>query len=107
MIDPWKVEHARKCKVFNDWCVENGVVMPKCEYPYYFEGDLVGVRATAPIEHREAFMAIPYKMLMTVDGAQQHEVLGPIIEDNPLLFSEDEKGDWEQLTLVLYLIYEN
>ena len=80
--------------------------MPKLEYPAYFKGGLVGVRATAPIMHREAFLSIPYKMLITVDGAQRHPVLGPIIKANPQLFSEEEKGDWEQLTLVLYLIYE-
>ena len=51
-------------------------------------------------------MSIPYKMLMTVDAAQKHPVIGRIIEENPLLFSEDEKGDWEQLTLTLYLIFE-
>lgn len=33
--------------------------------------------------------------------------MGPIIEQNPHLFSEDEKGDWEQLTLVLFLLYEH
>ena len=57
--------------------------MPKLEYPAYFEGGLVGMRAIAPIEHREAFLAIPYRMLMTVASAQQHPVLGPIITDNP------------------------
>ena len=62
-------EHSQKCEVFNEWCRENGVKMPKVEYPAYFDGGLVGVRAKAPIEHREAFMAIPYKMLMTVDAA--------------------------------------
>ena len=91
----WKVEHGRKCEVFNEWCRANGVVMPKLEYPAYFEGGLVGMRATAPIEHREAFLSIPYKMLMTVDAAQRHPVLGRIIADNPHLFSEEEKGDWE------------
>ena len=64
----WKIEHGRKCKVFNDWCFENGVRMPKLEYPAYFEGGLVGMRATDTIEHREAFLSIPYKMLITVDG---------------------------------------
>ena len=80
--------------------------MPKLQYPAYFEGGLVGVRATEPIKHREAFLSVPYKMLMTVDGAQRHPVLGPIIAENPQLFSEDEKGDWEQLTLVLFIIHE-
>lgn len=83
------------------------MLLPKIEYPAYFEGGLVGMRATAPIEHRESFLAIPYKMLMTVDRAQKHPVLGRIIEENPQLFSEEEMGDWEQLTLILFLIYEN
>ena len=81
--------------------------MPKCDYPGYFAGGLVGVKATQKIEHRESFMAIPYRMLMTVDGACSHPVLGPIIHENPQLFSEDVKGDFEQLILALYLIYEN
>ena len=102
----WKVEHGRLCKVFNDWCFANGVVQPKVEYPAYFEGGLVGMRATAPIQHREAFVSIPYKMLMTVDAAQRHPILGRIIDENSHLFGEDEKGDWEQLTLVIYIIYE-
>ena len=106
LVDNWKEEHARKCKVFNDWCFENGVIMPKTKYPAYFEGGLVGVQATEPIEHREAFCAVPYKMLITVERTRRHPVLGPIIEENPQLFSEEEKGDWEQLTLVLSLIYE-
>lgn len=45
-------------------------------------------------------------MLMTVDGAQRHPVLGPIIKDNPQVFDEEHKGDWEQLTLVTFIIYE-
>ena len=106
MADAWKEEHRRKCEVFNEWCLSNGVRMPKLEYPAYFDGGLVGVKATAPIEHREAFLSIPYKMLITVDAAQRHEVLGPIIAENPHVFSEDEKGDWEQLTLVIFIIYE-
>lgn len=65
------------------------------------------MRATAPIAHREAFCSVPYKMLMTVDAAQKHPAIGKVISENPELFHEDEKGDWEQLTLVLYLLYEN
>ena len=80
--------------------------MPKLEYPAYFDGGLVGVKALAPIAHREAFLSIPYKMLMTCDGAARHPVLGRVIAENPHLFDEDEKGDWEQLTLVVYLLYE-
>ena len=101
-----KAEHARKCEVFNEWCSENGVRLPKIEYPAYFAGGLLGVKATAPIEHRESFMSIPYKMLLTVDGAQRHPILGQVFRENPSMFSEEEKGDWEQLTLVTLIIYE-
>lgn len=83
MVPDWKVEHIQKCQVFNDWCRDNGVIMPKCEYPAYFEGGLVGMKAKEKIEHREGFLAVPYKMLMTVEAANRHPVLGEIIRDNP------------------------
>ena len=57
----WTVEHGRKSEVFNKWLDDEGVIMPKLQYPAYFEGGLVGVSATAPIKHRESFLAIPYK----------------------------------------------
>ena len=107
LVDPWKEEHGRKCQVFNEWCQANGVKIPKLEYPAYFEGGLVGVRASAPIAHREAFLSIPYKMLLTVKGAQNNPDIGPIISENPQLFSKDESNDWEQLILVLYIMYEH
>ena len=94
--DDWLEQHKAKCKVFMDWCGANGVVGPKIEYPAYFEGGLVGARATAAIEHREAFLKIPFKMLMTVHDAQNHPVLGKIIEENPHLFDEEAgRCDWE------------
>ena len=105
-LDDWKIEHTRLCKVFKDWCFENGVRMPKLQYPAYFEGGLIGMMATEPVEHREAFISVPYKMLLTVDGAQRHPVLGPIIKNNPKFFHEEYKGDWEQLNLVIYIMYE-
>lgn len=67
--EEWRVEHRRKCDIFNKWCHENGMKTPKLEYPAYFEGGLVGVRALEQINHREAFISVPYKMLITVDGA--------------------------------------
>ena len=39
----WKIEHTRKCEVFNEWCLQNGVQYTKIKYPGYFEGGLVGV----------------------------------------------------------------
>ena len=71
----FKTEHQRKAKVFMDWCTEGGMIFPKLEYPAYFEDGLIGVRALDKIEHRESFLAIPYKFLMTVQMAQKHPVL--------------------------------
>jgi hypothetical protein len=34
-------------------------------------------------------------MLLSVKKTVNHEVLGPIILDNPKLFGEDENCDWE------------
>ena len=70
--ESWKDEHRQKCEVFNEWCRVNGVQLPKIDYPGYFKGGLVGMKAREPIAHRESFISIPYKMLMTVDGAKRH-----------------------------------
>jgi hypothetical protein len=35
--------------IFNDWCKENGVLIPKVEYPAFFEGGLLGVKAREAI----------------------------------------------------------
>jgi hypothetical protein len=59
----------RKYEIFNKWCQKEGVVMPKLEYPYKFEGGLIGMRCTDDINHREAFCFIPYKMIMCVGKA--------------------------------------
>ncbi len=54
---------------YNKWCKDNGVHMPKLEYPAVFEGGLIGARVTEEIAHREAFIFVPYKMLSTVGKA--------------------------------------
>ena len=61
------------------------------------------MKAREPIAHRESFISVPYRMLFTVDGAMRHEVLGPILAENPQLFS---KGSWEHHVLVVRLIYD-
>jgi hypothetical protein len=43
--DKEKAIHLQKCKVFTDWCDKVGIKMPKLEYPAFFDGDLLGVRA--------------------------------------------------------------
>ena len=80
--------------------------MPKLHYPAYFENGLIGARCKDDIQHREAFLYVPYKMLLSVKYTQNHEVLGPIILDNPKVFDSEHECDWEQLTLTLAMIYE-
>jgi hypothetical protein len=59
-------EDTDKFVMFNDWCKQEGVLMPKLEYPAFFEHGLLGVRCTEDIAHREAFMFIPFKMVFSV-----------------------------------------
>jgi len=42
---------------------------PKLEYPAYFEDGLLGVRCKEDINHREAYLFVPLKMMMTVTKA--------------------------------------
>ena len=87
-IDQERLEHQKKCKVFTEWCAKNGIEYPNQEYPAYFDGGLVGVRALAPIQHREAFLKVPFKCIMSIDKAQNHPELGKVINENPELFGE-------------------
>lgn len=58
------------------------------------------------IQHREAFLFIPFKMLMSLDYAHHHPVLSPILAAHPRLFSKNEHDDWEQLILAITMLYE-
>ena len=80
--------HMEKCEVFNKWCDEVGVKSEKVQYPAYFDGGLVGVQAKKDIRHREMIMSVPYSILMTIDKAKRHPVIGRIFSDNPQLFGE-------------------
>ena len=84
-----------KFKMFNEWCKREGVYMPKMEYPAFFEGGLIGARAKEDINHREAFLYVPYKILISVGKAQAHPVLAHIIAQNPECFDEEENDDYE------------
>lgn len=63
--------------------------MPKVEYPTYFDG-IRGTRSTGNIEHREAYISLPFKMVMSVGKAKNHPVLSKIIDSNPKMFDESE-----------------
>lgn len=36
-----------------------------------FDNGLIGMKCLAPIEYREAYLFIPYKILMTMEGAKR------------------------------------
>ena len=83
--------------------------MPKLEYPSLFDGNLIGVKCKEEIAHHEAFLYVPLSITISVNGTKNHDILGPIINENPEIFDEDFEdvcADWEQLTLTLALLYE-
>jgi hypothetical protein len=58
---------VKKCQRFTDWCKEVGILYPKIDYPAFFKGGLVGGKVNAPIEHREAFLFVPYTVIISLD----------------------------------------
>ena len=73
----------KKCKKFTDWCYEVGIRTPKLEYPAFFDNGLLGVRVTAPIEHREAYIFVPFDCLISVDKALKCPEMKEFFEKNP------------------------
>ena len=55
--------------MFNSWCQNEGVIAPKITFPAYFgkNCEIVGVEFNAQIQNREAFLFIPYRMMITID----------------------------------------
>lgn len=80
--------------------------MPKLEYPAYFENGLMGTRVKEDIHHREAYLAVPNKMLMSIKRAKKDPILGAILAAHPEAFDEEENEDWEQFTLCMFIFYE-
>ena len=99
-------ETQDSCTMFNEWCQQEGVYMPKCEFPAHFEHGLRGVKCIEDIQHREAYLYVPYKMIMNVHKTSQHEVLGPIIEENPDCFDDYCQTFCDQMILTLRVLYE-
>ena len=52
--------------MFKVWCVDEGVVMPKLDWPVKFGNGIVGMKCTEDIQNREAFIFVPYKMHFTL-----------------------------------------
>lgn len=64
---------------------------------------------TSEIQHNEAFMFVPYHLIISVTKTQSHKVLGSVVLEHPECFS-DEKDEpehtWEHMILVLAIMYE-
>lgn len=75
--------------------------MPKLEYPAYFSGGLLGTKVTQDIGYREAYLAVPYKMMISVTKAKAHPVIGPILSDHIELIN-----DRDQMILAFFLFHE-
>lgn len=93
-----------KCARFNQWCKDVGILIPKIDYPEFFEGGLVGGKVNAPIEHREAFLFVPYKVVISLDKCLRDPTLFYFYDDNKEIFSKKHR-DWEQLILTTFLMH--
>lgn len=82
--------------------------MPKCKFPHNFEDGMLGVGVTEDIQYREAYLFVPYKLMLNINKIEGHPVLGPILLEHPEYFSEEENtlNEWEFLTLLLAMVYE-
>ena len=93
-------DNTDKYELFNEWCKKEGILMPKLQYPAIFEGGLIGTKVTQEITHREAYLAIPFKMMITITKATDDPVIGPIVKENLDLL------DTDQIVLALFMLYE-
>ena len=48
-----------KYKEFNAWCLKEGIIMPKLQYPAFFEEGLIGTKVIEDILHREVYLYVP------------------------------------------------
>ena len=78
-----QVSPDNRFEEFKNWCLKEGVLMPKLD----LKGDKLSIKEQIP--NREAFLFVPYKMIISVNKTLMHEVLGPIIDNHPEVFDED------------------
>jgi hypothetical protein len=71
-----------KYTLFNNWCQQQGVIMPKLKYPCYFENGLLGVGISEDILKNEVYIYIPQKMILTDKNTTEHEILSEIVKTN-------------------------
>jgi hypothetical protein len=70
----------QRCIKFNQWCKDVGILHPKITYPAFFEGGLVGCMVNSPIEHREAFLFVPFSATISVEKCLNDPVLGEFFQ---------------------------
>ena len=66
--------------------MDNGVIMPKLEYPVEFKDGLLGFRAKEDIKQMEMIIAVPYKMAINIHTAMSDPNISKIVTENPELF---------------------
>lgn len=94
----------QKCLKFTKWCADVGIKYPKVDYPHFFEGGLVGGIVREPIKHREAFLYVPYEVLITTVRCLADPEMKPFYAEFPHLFAPEGHSDWEQLVLSTFLM---
>ena len=88
-----------KVRQFSKWCDDKGIIRPKMEWPVPFgtpEYPYQGIGATADINHRENYIAVPYNAIMTHEKARkvilthrdgkQTRSFGSVMDENPEIF---------------------
>lgn len=63
------------------------------------------MKALQPIEYREAYLFIPYKLLMTMESAKRVPELRYLIQ-NYEIFHERKGKEPEQCILTLFMLWE-
>ena len=64
--------------------------MPKLQYPHVFDHGLIGTACKEDIKHREAFLYVPHKIMISVNKTKENPILKKIINENPHIFITQE-----------------
>jgi hypothetical protein len=71
-------------------------------YPAYFgrkNNGVVGIAARKNISNNYGIIAVPYRLVITVEKVKEDEELGKIISENPNIFQINEEAAFSILTL--------
>ena len=95
-----------KYLMFTKWAEENGAIKPKLEYPHFTPEGEVGFRLLEDINFREAFVMVPYKLILSSKDLLKHEVLGPIYKRYRDCFDKHRQNHWKYNILIIALLYQ-